>query len=117
MRHPPPPDFNRCLAAYVPKELDRNTPSVPSAHASRMRPVTLSDTSCKLLVKAVNATLARVTRAVVHPAQRGFTTGRGLLTNAFEALALVHLSRSLIDAGLAVVLFDIRTAFLSVSWE
>lgn len=40
-----------------------------------------------------------------------------MLTNVFEALPLVQLSRFMVDAVPAVVLLDIRAAVPSVSWE
>lgn len=42
---PPPPNFNHSLVVYSPKKLGQNTPGVPLAHDSRMRPITLSNTS------------------------------------------------------------------------
>lgn len=62
-------------------------------------------------------TLEQVSDAIVHPAQRDFMPGRGMLTNVFEALPLVQLSRFMVDAVPAVVLLDIRAAVPSVSWE
>lgn len=55
---------------------------VPSAHASRMRPVALSNASHKLPAKAVDAPLERVAKLLVHPAHRGFMPGRGMITTS-----------------------------------
>lgn len=107
---PPPPDFNRSLVVYIPKELDHASPA-------RVRPITLSNTSHKLLAKAIKATLEKVAEITVHPAQRGFMPGRGMLDNVFEALAPMHVARLLEASAPAIVLFDIRSAFPSVAWQ
>lgn len=63
---------------YIPTDLDVTVPGVPSALASRMRPNTLSDTSRKLLAKALTASLEKVALAAVHPSPRGFMSGRSM---------------------------------------
>lgn len=47
----PPAEFNRSLIVYIPKELDHSTPGIPSAHASKVRAITLSNTSHELFVE------------------------------------------------------------------
>lgn len=77
----------------------------------------LPNTSRKLLAKAINATVERVVRSVVHPSQRGLLPARGMLPDAFEAFAPMRIFRFVMDAVPAVVLFDMRAAFPSVSWD
>lgn len=87
----PPSDFNRSLVVYIPKEADPNAAGIPAVPPATVRPITLSNTSHKLITKAVNSTLERVAPLTVHPAQRGFMPGRGMMEKVFEALAPMHL--------------------------
>lgn len=113
----PPPEFNRSLVVYIPRDVDPNTRGIPAVLPAAARPSTLSNTSHKLIAKAVNCTLERVAALTVHPAQRGFMPGRGMMENVFEALAPMHVARQLQGSFPAVVFFDIRAAFPSVAWE
>lgn len=82
-----------------------------------MRTITLSNIGQTLFAKASDATLGKAAGAAVHPTQQGFTPVRGMVSNNYEALAPTHISRCLADVVPAVVLFDIRAAFPSMSWE
>lgn len=79
-------------------------------------PITLSNTSHKLLVKSVNTALERVAELVAHLAQHGFMPGRGMLANVFEALSTMHIYQLLEGSVPLAILFDTRSAFPSVPW-
>lgn len=114
---PPACDFNRSLVVYILKELDHSTPGLPSASPARVRPITLSNTSHKLLANAIYATLERFVELAVHPAQCGVMPGRGMLDSVFEALAPMHIARLLEASAPATALFGIRSAFPSIYWQ
>lgn len=60
---------------------------IPSAHASRTRPTTLSSTSHNSEAKAAKHDLRARGGCCVHPPQRGFMLGRSMRRNVFDALA------------------------------
>lgn len=107
----PPPEFNRSLVVCIPKELDLTVPGVPSALASRVWTIALSNNSHKLIVQVVNITLEQLADAVVHSSQRGFTPGRGMMRNIVDALSPLRLARYLADDVSVVVLFDMHATF------
>lgn len=111
----PPESFNKSLAVYIPQELDETVP------VSSLRQGTAAHHAfqhCAQVARAdAESTLDRVAELRVHPAQRGFMPGRGMLENVFEGLAPMHVVPCTVGSLPAVVLFDIKAAFPSVSWQ
>lgn len=53
--------------------------------AAQFRPLTLSNSCQKIVVKAFGASMERVVMRLAHPAQRGFVRGCRILANVLES--------------------------------
>lgn len=82
-----------------------------------LRPLTLGNTSHKLLMMLVNMMLEELARVVVRPSQRGFIRGRYLPTHVVEleveVVGFLHDD----ETASAAVLLDIAAAFPSAESE
>lgn len=111
---PVPQWCNTGLLIFIPQKVGPNAKAY-SAQASNFRPLTLTDTTQKLVAKAVEHALVAVTTCCVHEVHIGFVGGRSMLESvlriegAIEEL-LLHMRRQC-----GVFLFVVAAAFPPVA--
>ena len=81
-----------------------------------VRPLSLGDTAAKIIAAALYRPLAALAQRTVGFHQRGFVRGRNLLDNVLEAESAA-IGFSKLDSSAALLAFDFRAAFPSISHE
>lgn len=109
--------INASLVVFIPKSAPGSSGMPHAATPVNFRPISLSNTSQKLIAKALNMTLEVISQDVAHPAQRGFIRGRQMGDNILLTLASMEKALILGAHSFGTRLFDISAAFPSVAWE
>ena len=110
-------DFNLGILCCPPKKVTGSDPNVGDYHdASATRPLSIVNTDNRIIANAARIRWEPVFGQWVSHMQRGFLKGRSMLSNVvdidYEAMVV-----SLRDEAGALVLFDFKAAFPSVSQE
>ena len=100
--------FNLGLLACIPKVTGQ------VVAPDETRPISMVDTSNRLLASAARLRWERILGAWVAPSQKGFLPGRSLLSNVVE-LEHEAMMTSLKESDGAVILLDFAAAFPSIS--
>lgn len=112
---PVPASFNRAWLVLIPKtSVGPEAANVVSP--ANLRPLALSNSCQKIVMKALAAPLESMARSLVHEAQRGFVRGRQMSSNLVGADCAIE--EFLFDSGadLGLILLDIAAAFPSIDW-
>lgn len=108
-----PPGFRKVLITLISKHnVDHST------DIKDQRPISLSNTSIKVISKAVCLRLQKVMADIVGPYQRGFIRGRRINQNILEFFTMLELFKDLPEPpqeGQAVVMVDFTKAFDRIS--
>ena len=80
------------------------------------RPLALVNCDNRIVAAAAKSRWERTFAAYVHPSQRGFLSGRSILQNVVD-IDDAAMTVSLRHAAGAIVLFDFRAAFPTLSTE
>lgn len=113
----PPEEFNAAYLVFVPKASPEHVGPVMSAAPAGYRPISLSNTSQKLIARAISQALEDYAAELVHPMQRGFVPGRSLVDSVLDLEAEMAIGSAHGAPRQAVVLFDFSAAFPSAEWE
>jgi len=107
--------FNIAFMIFIPKDPSGLTEfGTPFYAPESTRPLSLADTFNKLVANTIRIALERVASNRISFYQRGFLKGRQVLDNVVELDFFAHIC-SIISPNAALVLFDFRAAFPSVS--
>ena len=111
----PEPCFNNAWLVLLPKGQDESDEAVISRGPGETRPLSVSNTDCKIVACACNESLKAALPRWAKYEQRGFVMGRQLVDNVIDIDAVSHVAAAQCsDAVLA--LFDFANAFPSVAW-
>lgn len=112
---PLPDDMLSSLMLFIPKgEFQEDVEKVVRRVAA-LRPITLMNSSSKLVALVAGEPLAAIADRVVHPAQQGFIAGREMGDNILEVEgSLVAFSMAL-ESLPAAILLDFAQAFPSLA--
>jgi hypothetical protein len=110
-------DFNTAILCCLPKKPSGTTPEVGEYYsADNTRPLAIVNTDNRLIAGAYKNRWEEIFGRWISAMQRGFLRGRSILSNIvdidFEAMRI-----SLREEASALVLFDFRAAFPSISHE
>ena len=108
-------EFNLGILCCLPKKASGNDPTVGDYHAAEnTRPLSIVNTDNRLIANAYRLKWEPVFNTWISQYQQGFLQGRSMLSNVvdvdFEAMTV-----SLQHAQGAVILFDFKAAFPSIS--
>jgi exonuclease III len=108
-------EFNLGILCCLPKKASGNDPTVGHYHAAEnTRPLSIVNTDNRLIANAYGLKWEPVFNTWISQYQQGFLQGRSMLSNVvdvdFEAMTV-----SLQHAHGAVILFDFKAAFPSIS--
>ncbi|XP_019266683.1 PREDICTED: uncharacterized protein LOC109244105 [Nicotiana attenuata] len=84
---------------------------------AELRPISLSNFSCKILSKLVNQRLSPLMQKLVSPNQTGFIKGRSITENIMLTQDMVHNIVKPSASGNVVLKLDMAKAYDRVSWE
>jgi len=107
--------FNHSYFAFIPKDVGPEEVSV-ARRPSQLRPLSVSNTDRKIIASCVNYGLSAIARKTCIAAQRGGLSGRQLCDNIYDLETHALLCCRLSSVFPAIVLFDLQTAFPSISW-
>lgn len=116
-RAPSRPRNSTVYLTFVPKASLEDAGPVLAARPAWFRPMTLSNTSQKIVPRAVCQALERHAVDIVHPMQRGFVPGRSLVDCILDLETEMMVGSAVGAPRLATVLFDFSAAFPSVEWD
>lgn len=108
--------FNAALLISIPKKAGPNAAAY-SARAANFRPLTLADTSQKLIARAVEHALIDVTVCCVHSVQTGFVGGRSMLESVLRIEGAIEEYLYHEGRQCGVFLFDVAAAFPSIAQD
>lgn len=110
----PPDDFLDALMVFIPKGSAASDGTIVARTPDNVRPLSLSNTDCKLVTNAIAAPMNRVARVTVDGRQRGFVEGRQMLDNVIdlESMGITAQMRNATNA--AFIFMDFAAAFPSI---
>lgn len=82
-----------------------------------LRPISLSNVSCKIISKLVNQRLSPLMHKLITPNQTGFIKGRSITENIMLTQDMIHNINKPSDHGNVVLKLDMTKAYDRVSWE
>lgn len=111
----PPAQLLDSLTIFIPKgeyaaDLERVIRRI-----NELRPITLMQTSAKLIAGVVNLELSDIAKRTIVDEQRGFVEGRTIGDNVIEMEGALYEYSQLCDSMAAIVLLDFAQAFPSLS--
>ena len=113
----PGEDFNKALMVCIPKAADGATEdSTPYYSPGGTRPISIVDASNRILASIFCVVLEKRIGHRLHHAQKGFLKGRQMLRNVLD-VDLAAQKVSVRSRSGAIVLFDFRAAFPSLSHD
>lgn len=84
---------------------------------TELRPISLSNFSCKIISKMMNQRLSPLMQKLVSPNQTGFIKGRSITENIMPTQDMVHNITKPSPYGNVVLKLDMAKAYDRVSWE
>lgn len=111
----PPSELLDSLTLFIPKgeyaeDIDRLIRTIVD-----LRPMTLMQTSAKVVASVANLELSTIAKTTVAGEQRGFIEGRNITDNVLEIEGSLFEFSQLLDALPAIILYDFAQAFPSLA--
>lgn len=113
--HPAPKELVDSLTLFIPRgeyasDIDRITRRI-----KELRPITLMQSSAKVIASIANVELARIAQEVVFHQKRGSIAGRHISDNLMEIEGGLYEFDQLLDALPAIIILDFAQAFPSLA--
>ncbi|WMV39129.1 hypothetical protein MTR67_032514 [Solanum verrucosum] len=84
---------------------------------SEIRPISLCNTSCKIIAKLINKRVSKILHNIISPNQSGFVKGRAITENILLAQEIVNDIGKSNFWGNVVIKLDMSKAYDRVSWS
>ena len=112
----PGADFNYAWLLLLQKGDDPQDARVVARTAEDTRPLSASNTDCKIIAAAGNEPLRRSLPTWARDEQRGFVMTRQLIDNVIDVDTDCRIASHCCRTGAVLALFDYAAAFPSVAW-
>ena len=114
---PVPSDFNFAFLALIPKGSQEEDSRLIARTPEDTRPLSLSNSDCKILANALKATMEDAVGRWAIKAQRGFLKGRKMLQNILDVETQAMEMAARLGQRSALILMDFGAAFPSLSHD
>ena len=112
----PAANFNHAWLLLLQKGDDAQDDEIVARAAENTRPLSASNTDCKLIASAGNEPLSQSLPGWAREEQRGFVKTRQLIDNVIDIDTDCRIASLLCESGAALALFDYAAAFPSIAW-
>ena len=112
----PGASFNYAWLMLLHKGEDPQDANLVARAAEDTRPLSASNTDCKIIASAGNEPLRQALPDWAREEQRGFVMTRQLIDNVIDVDTDCHIASHLCPSGAVLALFDFAAVFPSVAW-